>query len=292
LDLPLSLFVQLLVNGVMVGGVYALAALGLSLIWGVMKVVNVAHGDLIMISAFATYWIFAFWGINPLLSMALTLPLGFVIGVVLYKLLIDRLVERAEHDLMTLVLTLGISSVVYGFAAYTWGSDIRSIPILLPTFSAGVVDLPGSRASTFVVGIALVALTYHFLMRTYMGKAIRAVAQNRNAAMLVGIDPRKVFTISFGLGTAFAMVSGSLITLTNPGITPNMGLDFLLKCFAIVVLGGLGNPVGALVGGLVLGIAESVSSLFVRLTATVAVSFGILIIVIIFKPDGLFGSLR
>ncbi len=292
MDPFLFLFIQLLVNGIMVGGVYALAALGLSLIWGVMKVVNVAHGDLIMISAFATYWIFFFWKINPLVSMALTLPLGFVIGVVLYKFLVDRLVERAEHDLMTLVLTLGISSIVYGFAAYTWGSDIRSIPILLPTFAAGGVDLPGSRISTFIVGFTSVSLTYYFLKRTYLGKAIRAVAQNRNAAMLIGINPRQVFTISFGLGTAFAMLSGSLITLTNPGITPNMGLDFLLKCFAIVVLGGLGNPVGALVGGLVLGIAESVSALFVRLTATVAVSFGILIIVIIFKPNGLFGSLR
>jgi len=257
-----------------------------------MKVVNVAHGDLIMISSFATYWMFVFWNLNPLIAMSLTLPFGFVLGVILYKLLVDRLVERAEHDMMTLVLTLGISSIVYGYAAYMWGSDIRSIPILLPTYDVGEVDIPGSRLSTFVIGIALVLLTYYFLMKTYMGKAIRAVAQNRNAAMLVGINPRRVFMLSFGMGTSFAMVSGSLITLTNPGITPSMGLDFLLKAFAIVVLGGLGHPVGALIGGLTLGIAESVSALFVRFTATVAVSFAILITVIIVKPEGLFGSLR
>lgn len=292
MEIPIGLLTQLAINGVLLGGIYGLAALGLSLIWGVMRVVNVAQGDLLMISAFATYWLFTLTGLHPLVSVAITLPLGFLLGATIYKLLVDRLVERAEHDLMSLVLMVGVSAIIYGFANYMWGADIRSIPILMPTLSVGATTIPWSRLSAFLFSLAFVGFTFFFLRRTYFGKAIRAVSQNRNAAMLIGINPRHIFMVSFGLGTAFAAVAGSLITLTNPGITPQMGIDFLLKSFAIVVLGGLGNPVGALVGGLILGLTESVSALFVRFTATVAIAFMILILVLVLKPEGIFGSLR
>lgn len=287
-----SLVAQLALNGLLLGSVYGLAALGLSLIWGVMRVVNIAHGELMMLSAFATYWLFVLYGMHPFLAVVVTVPLGFAIGLGLYRFFVRPVLRRADQDMMSLVLMLGFQAVFYGFASYSWGIDIRSIPILLPSLTIGSLTVPWSRLSTALVAMGLVVATYLFLRRTSYGKAIRAVTQSRSAAMLVGINPDRVFLWAFGLGGALASVAGSLLTLTNPAITPLMGLDFLLRSFAIVVLGGLGNPVGALVGGVVLGVSEGLSSLFTTLTATIAIAFVILIIVLVLRPEGLFGAMR
>ncbi|RME41910.1 MAG: branched-chain amino acid ABC transporter permease [Chloroflexi bacterium] len=284
-----TIHVQAIINGLLTGGIYGLAALGLSLIWGVMKVVNVAHGDMLMIAAYATFFLVV-GGVNPFVTLALLLPLGFVAGALLYRVIIRHLVERSEVELMSLVLTFGLGAMIYGAAANAWGQDLRSIPLLLPTLKVGAVRVPWSRLSAFIISLGLMVALYLFLRRTYIGKAIRAVAQSRTAAMAMGIDPGQISMIAFGIGLGYAAVAGGLIALTNP-LSPIIGLNYVGRAFAVVVLGGLGNPIGAVVGGLVLGLAESISALFVTYSLAPAVAFLLLIIVLIVRPRGLFGPL-
>ncbi len=284
-----TIHVQAIINGLLTGGIYGLAALGLSLIWGVMKVVNVAHGDMLMIAAYATFFLVV-GGVNPFVALALLLPLGFVAGALLYRVIIRHLVERSEVELMSLVLTFGLGAMIYGAAANAWGQDLRSIPLLLPTLKIGAVRVPWSRLSAFIISLGLMVALYLFLRRTYIGKAIRAVAQSRTAAMAMGIDPGQISMIAFGIGLGYAAVAGGLIALTNP-LSPVIGLNYVGRAFAVVVLGGLGNPIGAVVGGLVLGLAESISALFVTYSLAPAVAFLLLIIVLIVRPRGLFGPL-
>lgn len=280
---------QAIINGLLTGGIYGLAALGLSLIWGVMKVVNVAHGDMLMIAAYAAFFLVV-GGVNPFVALVILLPVGFLAGALLYRGLIRHLVERSEVELMSLVLTFGLGAMIYGAAANAWGQDLRSIPLLMPTLRVGDVRIPGARVSAFVISLGLMIALYIFLQRTYLGKAIRAVAQSRSASMALGIDPGQISMIAFGIGLGYAAVAGGLIALTNP-LSPVIGLNYVGRAFAVVVLGGLGNPIGAVVGGLILGLAESLSSLFVTYSLAPAVAFVLLITVLILRPQGLFKPL-
>lgn len=284
-----TLHIQAVVNGLLTGGIYGLAALGLSLVWGVMKVVNVAHGDMLMIFAYAAFFLIV-GGLNPFLVLALLLPIGLIAGMLLYLGVIQHVVERSDVELMSLVLTFGLGSMIYGAAANQWGQDLRSVPLLLPTVRLGDVRIPWSRLSAFLISLGLMLGLYLFLRRTYIGKAIRAVAESRSAAMALGIDPGQISMVAFGIGLGYAAVAGGLIALTNP-LSPIIGLNYVGRTFAIVVLGGLGNPLGAVVGGLILGLAESLSTLFVTYSLAPAVAFILLIAVLILRPEGLFESL-
>lgn len=291
----LSGFVQASVNGLLIGGVYGLAALGLSLIWGVMKLVNLAHGVFIMLGAYLGYAMFHFLGLHPLLGMIAAIPLGAVGGVLIYRFLINRIVvavaNELEMEMMCLLFTFALSMIIYGGALNIWGSDLRGIPTLMPTISLAGIDIPSSRLLAFIFALGLGGALYLFLKKTYTGKAIRAVTQNRNYVMLDGIDPVWIFQISFSIGVVYALMAGVVISLITP-ITPIMGVYFLLKCFTVVVLGGLGNPVGAFLGGLVLGLAESYTSLFATYAVSPAIAFIALILILIFRPGGILGTLR
>lgn len=284
-----TIHVQAIINGLLTGGIYGLAALGLSLIWGVMQVVNVAHGDMLMIFAYAAFFLIV-GGVNPFLALVILLPLGFLAGALLYRGIIRHLVERSEVELMSLVLTFGLGAMIYGTAANMWGQDLRSVPLLLPTLRIGDIRVPWSRLSAFIVSLGLMLALYLFLRRTYIGKAIRAIAQSRSAAMALGIDPGQISMIAFGIGLGYAAVAGGLVALTNP-LSPIIGLNYVGRAFAVVVLGGLGNPIGAVAGGLILGLAESLSALFVTYSLAPAVAFLLLITVLILRPQGIFGPL-
>lgn len=284
-----SIYWQAIINGLLIGGIYGLAALGLSLVWGVMKVINVGHGHMLMIAAYATFFMVV-GGLNPFLTLVLLFPLGFVVGMLLYHTVIRHVVERTEVELMSLVLTFGLGTMIYGAAANAWGQDLRSIPLLLPTLNVGPLDIPWSRLSAFLISLGLMIGLYLFLRYTYLGKAIRAVAQSRSAAMALGINPGRISMLAFGIGLAYGAVAGGLIALTNP-LSPAIGLNYVGRAFAVVVLGGLGNPIGAVVGGLILGLAESISSLFMTYSLAPAVAFLLLILVLIFRPQGLFRPL-
>jgi branched-chain amino acid transport system permease protein len=282
---------QVVVNGLLIGGVYGVAALGLGLVWGVMSVVNVAHGDFLIFLAYMTWVLVALQHLSPFVALVLLIPAGFVAGMILYRLLVRHLVGRSEVELMSLVLFFGLSAIVYGFSSYQWGADIRSLPIPLPTLRLLGVVVPGTRLAAFLIGGALMLGLVWFFRKTYWGKAIRAVAQSRDAARALGIDPDLVSAVAFGIALAYAGVAGSLIAMTSP-LSPFLGVPYVGRSFAVVVLGGLGNPLGALVGGLVLGLAESLSSMWITFGLSPAVAFVLLILVLVLRPQGLFKPLR
>jgi branched-chain amino acid transport system permease protein len=282
---------QVVVNGLLIGGVYGIAALGLGLVWGVMSVVNVAHGDLLIFFAYMTWVLVTLQHLPPFLALVLLIPVGFVAGMLLYRLLVRQLVRRTDVELMSLVLFFGLSAIVYGFSAYQWGADLRSMPVPLPTLNLLGLVLPGTRVAAFAIGAGVVVALQWFLRRTYWGKAIRAVAQSRDAARTLGIDPDRVSAVAFGIALAYAGVAGALIAMISP-LSPSLGVAFAGRSFAVVVLGGLGNPIGTLVAGLVLGLTESLSTLWVTFALSPAVAFVLLILVLIVRPTGLFKPLR
>lgn len=286
---------QVLVNGLLIGGVYGLAALGLSLIWGVMKVVNLAHGTFIMLGAYLSYWAFVLLNLHPLVSIGLALLVGLATGFVIYWVFLDRVIAGASHEfemeMMTLLLTFAFSILIYGVALNAWGADLRGIPLKLRPWEVGELTVSPSRVIAFVTAAGLSGLLYVFLRRTYWGKAIRAVTQSRVAAQLSGIDPRKVFGLAFSLGTAYALIAGVIASITT-AVTPYLGVLYILRSFTVVVLGGLGNPLGALIGGLILGVAESVSTMFASYNFSPAVSALLLIFILLVRPQGLFAELR
>jgi len=287
--------IQIVINGLLIGGVYGLAALGLSLIWGVMKVVNLAHGAFIMLGAYVSYWAFEFLGLHPLVSIVLGLVIGLGVGILIYRSIIDRIIASASNDfemeMMTLLLTFAISIIIYGAALNVWGADLKGIPILMPSLSILGFEIPTSRLITFIAAAFFGGILYLFLKRTYIGKAIRAVMQSRNVSMLSGINPVQIFAISFSIGVGYAMVAGVLISIVSP-VTPFLGYYYLLKCFTVVALGGLGNPIGAFAAGLILGLAESATTLFASFALSPAVAFILLILILIVKPTGIFGAIR
>ena len=282
---------QVLLNGLLIGGVYGIAALGLGLVWGVMSVVNVAHGDMLIFFAYMTWVMVSLQTLPPFLALVLLIPVGFLLGMGLYRFLVRHLIRRSEVELMSLVLFFGISAIVYGIAAYFWGSDFRSLPIPLPTLQIAGLTVPGTRLAAFLIGGGLVLGLLWFFRKTYWGKAIRAVAQSRNAARALGIDPDQVSAVSFGIALAYAGVAGALIAMISP-LSPSLGVAYAGRSFAVVVLGGLGNPLGALVAGIVLGLAESMSTLWITFALSPAVAFVLLFLVLIVRPQGLFKPLR
>lgn len=282
---------QILVNGLLIGGVYGIAALGLGLVWGVMSVVNVSHGDMLIFFAYMTWVMVATQALNPFVSLVLLVPVGFLVGMGLYRFVVRHLIRRSEVELMSLVLFFGLGAIVYGIAAYLWGSDFRSLPIPLPTLRVLGVAVPGTRLAAFLIAGGLVLGLSWFFKKTYWGKAIRAVAQSRNAARALGIDPDQVSAVSFGIALAYAGVAGALIAMISP-LSPALGVAYAGRSFAVVVLGGLGNPVGALVAGVVLGLAESFSILWITFSLSPAVAFVLLFLVLILRPQGLFKPLR
>lgn len=286
---------QVLVNGLLIGGVYGLAALGLSLIWGVMKVVNLAHGTFIMLGAYLSYWAFVLWGLHPLVSIGLAVVVGFAVGFLIYWASLDRVIAAAsnefEMEMMTLLLTFAFSILIYGVALNAWGADLRGIPLPLRPWEVGGLTVAPSRLIAFVTAGLLSGLLHLFLRRTYWGKAIRAVTQSRAAAQLCGIAPRTVFGLAFSIGTAYALIAGVISSITT-AITPYLGVLYILRSFTVVVLGGLGNPLGALVGGLILGVAESASTLFVSYNFSPAIASLLLILILLVRPQGIFAEMR
>jgi branched-chain amino acid transport system permease protein len=282
---------QILVNGLLIGGVYGIAALGLGMVWGVMSVVNVSHGDMLIFFAYMTWVMVATQALNPFVSLVLLVPVGFLVGMGLYRFVVRHLIRRSEVELMSLVLFFGLGAIVYGIAAYLWGSDFRSLPIPLPTLRVLGVAVPGTRLAAFLIAGGLVLGLSWFFKKTYWGKAIRAVAQSRNAARALGIDPDQVSAVSFGIALAYAGVAGALIAMISP-LSPALGVAYAGRSFAVVVLGGLGNPIGALVAGVVLGLAESFSILWITFSLSPAVAFVLLFLVLILRPQGLFKPLR
>jgi branched-subunit amino acid ABC-type transport system permease component len=278
-----------LIDGVLVGSVYGLAAMGLTLIWGVMDVVNLTHGAVIVAGMFALYLLTAALGISPYLALPPVLVGGFAVGVGLYWLAVHRMVGRPP--LMSLLSTFAVNLVLIGLGTGIWGTVLFNVPVSLPGLSLGRYTFPGTHILAAVLTAVIAGVLYLFLYRTRYGKAIRAVAGNREAAELVGIPTIRVLSFAFGLGVALAAVSGMLIGTLFP-FTVLSGDAYQLKSFIVTVLGGLGSPTGALLGGILLGLIEGVTTPFMPVSWTVVIEFVLFIAVLIAFPSGIFARRR
>jgi len=282
------LLTQVLVNGLLLGGLYGMMALGMSLIWGVMNIVNIAHGALIMLGAYLTFWTFTLWGWDPFVSLPATILALFVYGYCVQRFLLN-LIVRAQLFL-TLLITFGLEVVMVNLARIFWSSDLRQVtPTYAATnFEVGGITVPYVRLWVFITTVILSVLFLLLLERTKLGRAIRATSEELRAARLTGIPVAHIYAVTFGLGAALAGAAGGLWGMLFP-ITPIMGGGLTLKSFVVAVLGGLGTMMGAIIGGLVLGVAESITSTYLGPTYPNAVSFGLLVLILIFRPTGLLG---
>jgi len=279
--------VQVAISGVLLGAVYALLAIGLNLIFGVMRIINIAHGDLLMLGAYATFWLFTLWGVNPLLALVLVAPGMFLLGMALQRVLVDRVV--GQPLLSSLLLTFGLSSLLVGLALNLWTANYRSVPAFSGSLVVGGVALSVPRLIAFSVALAITAAVYLFLTHAKLGKAVRATAQNAEVALVCGIDVASIRRLVFGLGTALAAAAGALLAVIYT-IYPEMGRAFLMKAFAIIVLGGLGSFQGAFLGALALGVAEAFAGYLWNTQIAEAVAYVVFIGVLLVRPGGLFGT--
>ena len=284
---------QNLVYGILVGALYGLAAVGLSMVFGVTKFLNVAHGELLMLGGYASFWLFSLWGVDPFLSLPLAIVFLIVVGAVLYKLLFARMVKLSEGAKIqnTLLVGFGLGLILQNLALRFFTADTRSITT---AYSGAVwtilgVRLPIVRVASMAIAFVLIVALQLFLRRTYTGKALRATVENWEAATLMGIDIQRVYLLSFVIGAALAGVAGCLVSV-GYSIDPAMGMSWTLKSLVVMVLGGLGSFTGTFIGGLILGLTESATGYFLSLTYKEVVGLVLFLLVLIFRPQGLFGA--
>lgn len=276
-----------LLDGLLIGVVYGIAAMGLNLIWGVMRVINLTHGALIALGMFGVYLLFSNLGLNPYLALVLIAALGLLAGIAIYYVAIERVIN-APH-LSTLLATFSVNMIIIGLATAAFTTTPRDTGFSLGSFQIGPVTLLGTRLVATFITLLVTGLLYAYLYRTRAGKFIRAVSNNRAAAELMGIPSKRILALSFGLGTMLAAIAGGLIA-TFFSFTILSGSVYELKSFVIGVLGGLGNPLGALVGGLILGVLEGILPLAMPNTWVPVIEFLLFIFILLVKPNGLLGG--
>ena len=290
-QLDLSIIGAAAINGLLMGGIYTLVASGLTLIYGVLHIINFAHGSLLMLAMFGVYYLLMKLGIDPYMSLLIMMPAMYLLGYLLYKLLIGRLAQGKDENI--LLITLGLSILIENLALMFFKGDTRTISV---SYSDTMVELGPTLVSlpkiiSFGAAMALCAALGLFIQRTDTGKAIRAVAKERVGARLVGIDVERVFAISFGIGLA---TLGAAACLLMPifYVSPTTGHVFVMVAFTVVVLGGMGSFLGAVIGGLIVGLTESFGGLFLgESLGQIGISL-IFILILLFRPSGLFGAKR
>ena len=285
----MDLLAQILVNGVLQGGLYAVMALGLALVWGVLNIVNLAHGAFIMLGGYASWYLYTYLHIDPFLGLPITAVVMFAFGYALQRGLLNLVIRAPMFN--TLLITFGLEVVLTDLAQLVFSADFRTInpPYAGNSFALGPLVLPVARLAAFSVAIILTVSMWLFLLHTRLGRAIRATAQNLVAARLHGVEPRHLYAMTFGLGIALAGMAGTLYGTVSQ-INPYIGASLTAKSFAISIIGGLENPLGVIVGGLFLGIVESLTTLYIGQTYADVASFGILVLVLIVRPGGLLGK--
>lgn len=289
--MDLNLLIQASINGLLMGGVYALIAIGLTLTWGVMDIVNFAHGEFMMLSMYLSYWAFTLLGLNPYVSLLINIPLLFLLGALTQKVLIDRILQASVY--IQIVLTLALALFLENMALYLWSSDYRTIKLayLDTVVRFGDITIGVSKLIAFAGSIILAGVLYILLRKTSLGRAMRAVADDKEGAFLVGINVSRIYMLAFGVASATVGAAGALVIpffYTFPGV----GSVFVLMAFVVVVLGTMGNFIGALVGGLIIGFTESVAGFLLPGTLRHVVTFMVFILVLLFKPMGLFGRAK
>jgi branched-chain amino acid transport system permease protein len=287
-----TLLLDIVIGGLTTGGIYALVALGLNLQYGLMRVLNVAHGEFLMVGAYLTYSLHTGWGLNPLLTLLVTGPVAFGAGLLLHRLLYARILaggEAAETlESRSLLLSFGLLFVLQNTALLLWSADLRGYSYLsVPLRALGTV-FPANRVVAAAVALALSLAFYAFLRWSLTGRAIRALMQEPDGARLVGINLPRLHALCFGAGIAMSAVTGSLISMLFE-LTPFIGLPYTVTALVVVILGGLGNVLGSLLGGLLLGLVETAGVYLAASDIRLITSYAVLSLVLILKPSGLFG---
>jgi branched-chain amino acid transport system permease protein len=286
-----SALAQQIVLGILIGGLYGLAAAGLSLVFGVLKVLNVAHGELIMLGGYAAFWSVAFLGVDPFGSLALVAPLALLAGVVLYGALFGFVVRANEEtrEKNSLLIGFGLALVLQATAVRLWSADERSIvtPYGGAVISLGGLSIPVVRLLSLVLALAIIGGLQLLLTHWRWGKAIRATAEDWQAALLTGIDVRRAYLLAFAIGTGLAGAAGVLVTVSY-SVSPSIGLEWTLKALIVVVLAGLGSMIGTFVGGILLGVAEALSAAAFGGPYREVVGLVLFVVVLCARPRGLF----
>ena len=284
-----NILVQAIISGLLMGGIYALVAVSLNLIFGVMKIINFAHGAFMMLGMYVTYWVSVFLDIHPYLSLLLSMSVLFVVGFLIQYGLINRIIEAPEHN--QLLLTLGVALFLENLALFLWTPNYRMIKVT--TFAGAVhvgkVMFSTPRMIAFGAALTMTLLLYLFLTKTDSGKAIRAISQDREGAHVIGINLKMIYSLAFGIGSACVAAAGTMITPFFY-ITPTVGLVFVVSAFVIVVLGGLGSFWGAFFGALIVGVAESLGEVLLSGSLKQVPIYSIFILTLLFRPKGLFGK--
>ena len=285
----MDIWLQSIVNGLFMGGIYALVAIGLTMIFGVLKIINFAHGEFMMLGMFMTFFLVTEAGWNPYLTLPVVFIVLFFLGAFLQKVLISKI--QGDTVLNSILLTAGLSLFILNGMMVVFSPDNRrySFDWSHSFLEAGNVIFNVPRFIAFLGGVILCIALYLFIQKTRTGKSIRAAAQNKEGALLSGIDVDKAYMIAFGLGVALAGVAGSLIS-TYYFINPRSGQPFALVTFVVVVLGTMGNFMGALIGGLIIGVVENLSVMFWSPSLRQVASYSIFILILLFKPQGIFGG--
>jgi len=283
------LFLQVLINGVLLGGVYGCAAIGFSVIWGVMNLINLAHGSMIILGAYITYLITTASGVDPFFTVPVSGLALFLLGFLIQKYLINLVIGGSVF--MTLILTFGLNMALINANLLLFSADLRAVTTSYAGlgWEIGSIRVPYTRMGVFVFALALTLMLSLIMNRTRLGNAIKATSFDKDAASLTGVDIDKVYAITFGIGACMAGMAGSLISMLY-SFSPVLGDAFTMKSFVVVVLGGLGSIPGAIVGGLILGIAENFASVLIEPGYKDAISFILLVAILVLRPRGIMGK--
>jgi branched-chain amino acid transport system permease protein len=283
------------INGILMGSIYGLTAMGLTIIFGVLKVINFAHGSMLMVGMYVTYWVVVLTGVNPYLAIFIVAPVMFLFGYYLQDIVIKPIFiaeKNVREPITVIIVTTGIWYILDNLVLLVFGPQYRSLPAnplrgQMLQFADMFVSVP--KLYGFIISIITASAIYWFFQKTSMGRAIRATSMDREAASLMGINQFKVYNLAFGIGAATAGIAAvTLVPFNN--VFPTVGVLFDIKGFIIVVLGGLGSIGGALIGGIIIGLIESVGPQFMTATWTEAIVYGLFLVVLFVKPSGLFGQ--
>jgi len=279
---------QVILDGIMMGGIYALVSLGLTIIFGVMRIINFAHGEFLMLSMYASFWLFQLFGVDPYVSILIVVPMMFLIGLISFRLIIQPILSAPE--MAHVFATLGFSIMLQGLALYFWHADFRAVRTAYSStlVKLGPVFMNFPRLVAFAMAIATIIALHLFFKKTYVGKAIRASTQNAMSAQLMGINLKRIYMLSFGIGIAVVGLAGAVLIPVYE-VFPTIGSLFVMVTFVVVILGGLGSIPGALVGGLIIGVIESASGFFLAPALKEGVYFVIFVFLLLLKPTGIFG---
>lgn len=283
-----GIIAEAIVGGLLIGGTYGVIALGLTIIFGILKIINFAHGEFLMIGMYISYFSCIYLGIDPYLSLLIVIPIVFVFAVFCEIFLVKPVLKAPEF--IQILLTFGLVLVFQNIALFLWTSDLRSlsIPLAFKLVKLGGITVRLTTVIAFLGSIALTGVFYMLLKKTDFGKAIRACSEEREGALFCGLKLDRIYYLTFGLGITLSAIPGALILPTFP-VSPFVGFSLTLPCFVIVVLGGLGSIPGALIGGIIVGVAESLSGLLLPGSLQKIVTYFIFIFVICLKPSGIFG---